>query len=126
MSNMFTSILCQILIISVLESSLDMRADSHECLAHAGTRTTRERKGRERTIDLDFPATRPCLHLVPEMKAAFFNTSMNAGRSLTRITTRFHPPGSCCCPLGIGRDPDARGPLSRICASASETHRRGT
>jgi hypothetical protein len=34
---------------------------------------------------------------------AFFKWSMNAGRSVTRSTTRFHPPGSCCCPLGIGR-----------------------
>src|SRR5438477_8956127 len=37
--------LYQILTISVMESSLDVRADSHECLAHAGTRKTRERKG---------------------------------------------------------------------------------
>jgi hypothetical protein len=28
--------------------------------------------------------------------SAFFNVSMNAGRSLTRSTTRFHPPGACC------------------------------
>ena len=28
-------------------------------------------------------------------RPAFFRVSMNAGRSLTRSTTRFHPPGSC-------------------------------
>ena len=39
--------LCQILTISVIGSSLDMRSHSHERLAHARARTTRERQGGE-------------------------------------------------------------------------------
>lgn len=36
--------LCQILTISATPSSLNVRVDLHECLAHARARTTRERK----------------------------------------------------------------------------------
>jgi multicopper oxidase len=54
-------------------------------------------------------------------RPAFFSVSMNAGRSVTRSTTRFHPPGSCGWPFGIGRDPDACGPLRSICASPNDT-----
>ena len=35
---------------------------------------------------------------------------MQAGRSATRRTTRFHPPESCRSPFGSARDPDAPGP----------------
>ena len=45
---------------------------------------------------------------------------MNAGRSATFKTTRFQPPGSWLSPVGIGRDPDAPGPLSRSWASPKE------
>src|SRR5204863_511593 len=43
------------------------------------------------------------------------------GRSATRRTTRFHPPGSCRCPPDNGREPDAPGPLNRRCSGPSET-----
>jgi len=42
---------------------------------------------------------------------AFFSAAMRAGRSATWRSTRFHPPGSWRLPSGIGRDPEAPGPL---------------
>lgn len=47
--------------------------------------------------------------------------SIRAGRSITRSTTRFHPPGSCARPSGIVRDPDAPGPLSNSVRVPRET-----
>ena len=44
-----------------------------------------------------------------------------AARSATRITMRFHPPGRCGSPDGIGRDPDAPGPLSSTWKFPSDT-----
>src|SRR6188472_1379518 len=50
-----------------------------------------------------------------------FSSAIRAGRSLTSRITRFHPPGSCRPPSGIGREPDAPGPLRISLRSPMET-----
>jgi len=49
---------------------------------------------------------------------------MKPGRSATFSTTLFQPPGFCGSPFGIGREPDAPGPLSGICESPSDVRKR--
>ena len=68
-----------------------------------------------RIFQLDLSAAGADFHLVAKCSPAFFQRRSIAGRLCTRRTTRVQPPGWCAGrPSGIGRDPDAPGPLSRV------------
>src|SRR5205814_7884365 len=55
----------------------------------------------------------PVSILLRKWRPAFLSFSIREGRSETCRTIRFHPPGSWRRPSGIGREPDAPGPLRK-------------
>src|SRR4029450_6684040 len=74
-----------------------------------------------RILDLDLSTNGTGFHVVAKPKPDFLQFSDDLGRSETFKTPRFQPPASCGCPFSIGREPEAPGPLGRICASPSDT-----
>jgi hypothetical protein len=63
-------------------------------------------------LELNLSATRAGFHFITELQPRFSSLSISRATSLTCSTMRFHPPASCRRPSGIGREPDAPGPLS--------------
>jgi hypothetical protein len=74
-----------------------------------------------RLFDLNLPTTGASFHLVAEAKPRLPQRGHEGWGICPFNTSRFQPADACCCPSGIGREPDAPGPLSRICASPSDT-----
>src|SRR5207253_1331200 len=56
-----------------------------------------------------------------KLKPCCFIAATRAGRSTTSTTSRFHPPGSCRRPSGIGLAPELPGPLSQRIRSPFDT-----